>query len=49
MPTCRSDLIIVDDRAYAEGTGSGLPLAYHTGLAEELERNSCNLGGETRR
>jgi len=45
MPACRSDLIIVDDRAYAEGICFGLPLAYHSGLAEELERNSCNLGG----
>jgi hypothetical protein len=45
MLTCRSDLIIVDDRAYTEGVGSGLRLAYHTGLAEELERNSCNLSG----
>ena len=45
MPTCRSDLIIVDDRAYAEGIGSDLLLAYHPGLAEELERDSCNIGG----
>ena len=45
MPACRSDLIIVDDRAYAEGIGCDLLLAYHAGLAEELERNSCNLGG----
>jgi len=45
MPACRSDLIIVDDRAYTEGIGSGLPLAYHAALAEELKRNSCNLGG----
>jgi len=40
-----ADLIIVNDRADAEGKCPGLPLANHTRLAAKLKRDLCDFRG----
>ena len=39
-----SDLIIVNDRADAEGIGYAFPLADYARLAAKLQRDLCNFG-----